>query len=513
MTPQETFLAEAIKHVGSGGRAWVQANTSIGNDKWCAATMCAVGKACGYSGKIMPSSEYVAASFGMQIIEDYGGTYIKGGMYGNFEKPQPGDFLEIQNSDGSGSDGAVGLPQKYQSKHIGVVQYVDGNDVHTIEGNTDGGQYLAKKRNISSIAWYARPDWSKVTGADGGLSPSDGIVSGPLYSSESTRADSTLREVSYFKGSEPSINSTDTKLCVINYTGTLSKLVEAASSYSVSTRSTDDISKMPNIPKLVVSYLVDKLSLNTACAVGIASNIIWNDSYTISIDDSKYVGVFGLPTIRRAVMMSFCGENWKSNLSKQVDYTISELMTSFKDTILSKATDLSNSKESCLSFAETFRSNYRSVYNLSSEVVKTIAEYLWSCVVPVDTEYGSAPSYYSSVDNRRAAKSIVLTSRLILTDKLKVYSGPNNDIYKLWNRANRPDSFGLATLNNYYLITAPKNFGNVGEIIQLKIPNVFINCVIASNSEFSMLTNGVVDRRFPGYNKKVISACNYGKLL
>ena len=74
--------------------------------------------------------------------------------------PQPGDQIFF---------GTVGA-----STHTGLVVSVDGNRVHTIEGNTSDGVYeRSYALGASNIAGYGRPDWSLVgdvsdldTGAD-----------------------------------------------------------------------------------------------------------------------------------------------------------------------------------------------------------------------------------------------------------------------------------------------------------------------------------------------------------
>ena len=50
-----------------------------------------------------------------------------------------------------------------QMTHTGLVEYVEGNKVHTIEGNCDGGvRRRSYDLNASRIAGYGRPDWSII---------------------------------------------------------------------------------------------------------------------------------------------------------------------------------------------------------------------------------------------------------------------------------------------------------------------------------------------------------------
>ena len=50
-----------------------------------------------------------------------------------------------------------------QMTHTGLVEYVEGNKVHTIEGNCDGGvRRRSYDLNASRIAGYGHPDWSMI---------------------------------------------------------------------------------------------------------------------------------------------------------------------------------------------------------------------------------------------------------------------------------------------------------------------------------------------------------------
>ena len=265
--PASILVATALSHVGPGGHDWVKSNTHIGNGYWCAATCCAVAKACGYAGVNMPidnnraedSDNYGAGTFGGQIagrpdvLHYYGGTRIMGPKYGERAFPVPGDFILFQWY-GSRDEGWV-------CTHIGIVRKVDDNYVYTVEGNNYSTEsralYGVHRYSIDEkqIAWYARPDWTKVGGAMPvpggtyeGVNLEDGVISQgttqdgtpeaeafnqPLYTTSNTREDATIREVAYLsKTAQPSIKSTGVKLSIINYTGMLSKLYNAGTGYN-----------------------------------------------------------------------------------------------------------------------------------------------------------------------------------------------------------------------------------------------------------------------------------------
>ncbi|MEU8248668.1 CHAP domain-containing protein [Nonomuraea sp. NPDC048916] len=64
-------------------------------------------------------------------------------------KPEPGAFVFF-DWDGSGSIGAI--------DHVGVVTRVEGNTIHTIEGNIDGGVLKRKERDTSKVVGYGYPE-------------------------------------------------------------------------------------------------------------------------------------------------------------------------------------------------------------------------------------------------------------------------------------------------------------------------------------------------------------------
>ena len=228
--PALKYVEEALKHVGPGGRAWVQSKTSIGNGAWCAATCCAVGIVTGMAGVIMPKAEYWAAGFGRDVVEKYGGQYIPGPQMGGRDvRPQAGDFIILTRPNKGGTYLAG---TKYAGYHIGIVRGVEGNKILTVEGNTHGGQYLKCEHHINGneIGWYARPNWTKVggtMGVDG--SPGSPNIGGDLYKTKSTRDDASLREVCYMSTltAKPQIDQSPIRLSAINYTGLLGAFVKA----------------------------------------------------------------------------------------------------------------------------------------------------------------------------------------------------------------------------------------------------------------------------------------------
>ena len=152
----EKFISVAKSHIGTGGHEWVIKTAGIPkNLGWCAATMFAVAKECGFDGKIFPSStdgnRWRADpnnGFVPAIYKTYGGKRIDG-------TPQRGDLFQ-----------RIGNPHN----HVGLVIEVNTQEgtMKTIEGNTgtriNGERQLkSNDKKISSVSYFARPDWSKVS--------------------------------------------------------------------------------------------------------------------------------------------------------------------------------------------------------------------------------------------------------------------------------------------------------------------------------------------------------------
>lgn len=528
ISPAEYFIQTAADHI-KDGHEWVMQVTGIPKSyAWCAATMCAVGKTCKdskgntFSGIIMPRGEWGAAAFGKYVVETYGGKYIVGGKYGESATPKPGDLFEIQNPDGSGSAAASGLPAKYQSKHIGLVERVDDKFIYTIEGNHNG-KYCRDKRSRSNIAWYARPDWSKISGLpeDAPDAPNDGSegyeFDPNIYDSKSTRADATLREVGYFSSTgKPSISQTDTKLCVVNYTGLMADIVKMLSESNALIEQThDDVSKMPILPKFVVEYLTNYMRVNTALAVGVAANIKWTSKYLFPVSTRKCIGIFGWPEDRGQIMQGGVGADWETDTSGQLDYLISELGTTF-NSYLSVARNLENTEATATEFAETFRKFFGSKFSLSSNSVRSTAKDLWSNVKIVSDNSYSGVSPDGSTSGLRTSKSLTLVDKFKIGQDTIVYHGPDNIVKRAWDVVGQPSNYGVATINNYYVVTCPKSYGMIGDLIQFKYSSGYLNCVIASYSntgKTSLRLKGVIDKQLPGYNKTVTAVYNYGRIV
>ena len=496
--PARLFIQEAESHVGDGGHAWVQSMTSIGNLPWCAATCCAVAKATGYADINMPSANYLAAGFGTDVVQTYGGTRINGPKQGDTSAvPQVGDFVIYQHGD----EGEWG------GYHIGMVRYCEGDTVYTVEGNTTGSTYSYREKNRtgSNIGWYARPDWTKVGGV---ATTSTGTAlftggGGALYDTESSNADAAVREVGYLStDGKPSIDVTGIKLAVVNYTKLLASIVALYGGTSSSGGGTpDNIDALDPVPREIVTYLTNK-GLCTAAGIGVIANIKSESGFdTSAVGD--YGTSFGLcqwHNDRGTAMKNMAGTNWASNLTGQLDYLWHELTGSYNNSVLIPLQNVENTLEGAKSAAETWCRKFEIPDKVDDEVKKrqANAEEYWNMIVVTPTSTTTTnitldTSSQGAVKNQSGqtisqGTSVSIPSSVSQTGIIANYtyydrSWANNTIqrtlYNLWVADNKPSSHGVATLRGYYLVALAPKFGTTGDVVSIVLEDgTYFNAIL-----------------------------------
>lgn len=500
--PRDVYLDEARKHIGAGGHAWVQSKVGIGGMAWCAATQCAIAKTVGYAGKIMPGDQFGAARFGYDVVEKYGGTYISGGKSA---KPQKGDFCEFP----PGSAAAAGLPAKYQSHHIAVVEKVNEDSVVAINGNW-GNTYCRATHSKTSIGWYARPDWSKVGGISSGEYEGEGNgATHPLYQSSSTRADATIREVCYMtRQGEPSISKTDIKLSVINYTSILAELVGLVGGINDGSGGmsngggSDNIDGLPAGARKVVEFFV-KNGFTTAAGVGVAANIQHESNFnTASIgDNGTSFGICQWHNERGTNMKNHCGggDKWKSDLEGQLEYLLSELKGGYKG-VYDKLMSVNNTEQGAVEAAEYFCIHFEVPANKEAKAIErgNTAKSLWKSVVIGDNT-GNVSSGSSENEGKISGKTVKKT--IVIPASVNQYGllgnctyynrinwkDPCKRVFDKWVAKGKKKNHGIATIDGYYLVAMTTKFGQVGDLVSVILKDgTVINCVLGDSKGSSI---------------------------
>lgn len=87
--------------------------------------------------------------FPSQNCDDVVNRAIKNGMTVPIQNAQRGDLVIFDWGDGGILD------------HIGLIEYIDGSTIHTIEGNTDNGKVKQRIRTFDYVQFIVRPTYTE----------------------------------------------------------------------------------------------------------------------------------------------------------------------------------------------------------------------------------------------------------------------------------------------------------------------------------------------------------------
>lgn len=386
----DDFISEAIKHIGETGTwTWNTMQRDKGTP-WCALFVCACAKQVGNMlNYVIYNSPWVKGLVEDGVNKKYG-TYYKGPFYGNQITPQVGDLITF---------GWTATSDGYD--HIGIVTSVSNNSVSVVEGNSGNNGSLNNKvkqntynLNNTTISGYYRSDWG-IINADA-IGDNSNIISSPLYDQLNDRNDMTLREIGYLNSkNQPSINTSNIGLVVINYTTMLYNIFEVLG-YNQTISTEYDISNLSSGPKNVINFLLSK-GLNEAASVGIAANIKHESGFRTDLIEYGYTLANGGCGIcqwtnsprnntkgRRTNMINFVGDNWKSNLTGQLEFLWSELSNSYKSNVLIPLQNVSNTLSGAKEAADIFVRKFEIPANVDNQstIRQTTAEEYWNKLVP-----------------------------------------------------------------------------------------------------------------------------------
>ena len=157
------FLNTARSYIGKDG-AYV-CKTKLGLNyivDWCAYSVSAIMKDCGFIGKYQGGIYGYASDNAREDNGKYGTWFLKGS-----QAPQPGDLIMFRYSS------FINPLDKYSASHVGIVEAVNGNTITTLEGNVDAtgsdwaetSTFKRKTRYLtdSSVYSFFRPNWAKTT--------------------------------------------------------------------------------------------------------------------------------------------------------------------------------------------------------------------------------------------------------------------------------------------------------------------------------------------------------------
>lgn len=223
---------------------------------------------------------------------------------------------------------------------------------------------------------------------------------GSLYEEQVEKYDATLKEVGYLDSSfEPSIQSSNIRLSVINYTNLLGNLFtqyipeNITNMFNVSDANYDGISN--SNAKTIARLLSEYEGVTAGGAIGIIANIHHESTFRANAvgDRGTSFGIcqwhYGRGDNMKAHCINYNGVSWDNNLSGQVDYLIHELKNSYKST-WEKVTTAPNTLEGAKSVAEYFCIHFEipaDKYNKAKDRAAT-AETYWNQIVLVQGSGG-----------------------------------------------------------------------------------------------------------------------------
>ncbi len=493
------FLKEAESHVGEGGK-WTW-KTMEWEGEWCCAFVMACAKTVGgLLNVVIPLTYSCTALAGYGRDKENGGKFIKGPRNGNNVKPQPGDLM-LYNWENTG-----GI---YDSDHVGIVYAVKGDAVFTIEGNTGSdSRYTSKvtrqERSYTSsvINGYFRPDWAKTGGSLNDL-PLLGLGTfQDLYTSRNNRLDASVREVGFISDNKPSVKFTGIKLSVINYTDLLSIIYSELGGGGFGEVIADGIEN--TVCKACIEYFLNK-GLNAAAACGICGNIEHESGFRTDAIECGYTfnnGGVGLcqwtnyprnsSTGRKTDMVKMAGNDWRNNLTGQLDYLWYELNYVYTG-VLKHLKSVENTEDGAKSASDYFVRKFEvpaDVDNTSKVRQISAAEMFKKLIIkPVSVSGATGLFTQSSLSG---GTEIVIPSYVIQRGIWDCYtnysywldmwarSSIQYKVSQLWKQTGMKSSRNIAVIENYYLIAVKPIYGKVGDVLTVVLSDgTFFNTIMA----------------------------------
>ena len=157
------FLNTARSYIGKNGD--YVCKTKLGLNyivDWCAYSVSAIMKDCGFIGKYQGGIYSYASDNARNDDGKYGAWFLKGS-----KAPQAGDLIMFKYAS------FTNPIDKYSASHVGIVESVNGNTITTLEGNVDGNSsnwaatstFKRKTRylNNSDVYSFFRFNWKSNT--------------------------------------------------------------------------------------------------------------------------------------------------------------------------------------------------------------------------------------------------------------------------------------------------------------------------------------------------------------
>lgn len=161
ISDKDKFLNQARTYIGKDGKYVCKTKLGLGVVyDWCAFSISAIMKDCGFIGKYQGGIYSFASDNARNDNGKYGEWFLKG-----TKTPQAGDLIMFKYAS------FTNPIDKYSASHVGIVEKVEGNTITTLEGNVDGygndwagtSSFKRKTRylNNSDVYSFFRIWWDK----------------------------------------------------------------------------------------------------------------------------------------------------------------------------------------------------------------------------------------------------------------------------------------------------------------------------------------------------------------
>lgn len=232
------------------------------------------------------------------------------------------------------------------SKYLSSDAYLLPGDVLLNDGahaaiNLDAGSSSGSDIVVS--------DGSTITANVGG---------GNLYDTENDEDDAILREVAYLNGYTPTVNKTNIRLSVINYTSALQAIFYGKVGYGSGV--SVDASALTGNYRIILEYCMSK-GMNAAGGCGVCANIQQESSgnpNAVSTDGNSSIGICQWTGDRKTALINYLNGNWQNNLTGQLDYLWVELTGSYKSNVLDPILAVPNTEAGAREAAYIFVSEF-----------------------------------------------------------------------------------------------------------------------------------------------------------
>ena len=402
--------------------------------------------------------------------------------------------------------------------HVAIVEKINSDGSIVTSNSAYGGKRFYTQTLQAPQYWMDRRHrylfqgfiYNPAVGEFGNMVPTDGSIGygtyGPIYTTESTREDATIREVGYITpAGEPTLKPSAVKLSVINYTTLLGSIMNTLILPNLYSSTFGYNVILDNIPeqnaRVIIKYLLDK-GLSAAGAIGIAANIKAECGYDCSLSgdyQGKVPTSFGIcqwHNERGAAMKIVVGDNWQNNMTGQLNFLWDDMETSFSD-MLNRIRAVENTESGARSAADIFVRTYERPAGIDAASAKRqdYASELWGLIAlqPVASADSSMVSRLDE-NGQLSGKEISIPSTVNqagITGNYSNYSylykkwgksSVQRKIADLWNRKGRMGNRNIATLDGYYLCATTLLFGTTGDKISIVLEDgTVINAILGDS--------------------------------